>query len=166
MIPEKSNKAIEKAKEPENFDIENNPKLTEEQKEEIMKQESISQEIMKDLEFTADKNPKGAEFEEIKGLLAKKNKIGQWKQWYFCVVGNSFCYYENSKLNKKEGEFEIGKIKSVTVMISKKKKNKGKKFSLNLEKGAMVLKAKNSEEAQKWVNYLSYVVNMYQINNI
>jgi len=54
----------------------------------------------------------------------------------------------------------------VGALMSKKKKNKGKKFMINLEKNQLKLKAKNSEESQKLFGYLNYVVQMYQINNI
>lgn len=147
-------------------DIENNPHLTEEQKEEIIKQEEISREITNEIDYAINSNDKGGDFEEIKGILSKKNKLGKWKEWYFCIVSGNLCYYESEKLNKKEGDVEIGKIKSVGVIASKKKKNKGKKFSINHDKGHLVLKAKNEEESQKWVSYLNYVIQMNQINNI
>jgi len=148
------------------IDLEDNPDLTPEQKEEIMKQEEISQEIVKNIDYTFDKNDKDGEFQEINGPLSKKNKLGQWKEWHFCVVGNTLCYYESKKLLKKEGEIEISKIKSIGDLKSKKKKNQGKKFTINLDKSQMKLKAKNEAEAKNWVDYLNYVINMYQINNI
>ena len=166
MISSEKNHEKSRLEERKDLDLENNPTLTTEQKEEIRKQEEISQEIVKDIEYTQDKNDKGAEFEEIKGFLGKKNKLGQWKDWYFCVIGNSICYYESARLLKKEGEIEIAKVKTVGSLMSKKKKNKGKKFGINLEKTQLKLKAKSLEEANKWVAYLNYVVQMYQINNI
>ena len=167
VISNKSQDKVQLEEKKDQMDIENNPTLTTEQKEDILKQEAITQEIVKDIEYaTFDKNEKSNDFEEIKGFLAKKNKLGQWKEWYFCVLGNSLCYYESAKLNKKEGEIEIGKIKTVGALMSKKKKNKGKKFMINLEKNQLKLKAKNSEESQKLFGYLNYVVQMYQINNI
>jgi len=46
--------------------------LTTEQKEAILKQEAITQEIVKDIEYaTFDKNEKSNDFEEIKGFLKK-----------------------------------------------------------------------------------------------
>ena len=150
----------------QDIDLENSAYLTPEQKEEIRKQEEISQEIVKDLEYASEKHDNNGDFEEIKGPLSKKNKLRQWKEWYFCVVGNSLCYYESKKLSKKEGEFEIAKIISIGDLKSKKEKNKGKKFLLNMEKSQVKLKAKNEAEATKWVGYLNYVINMYQINKI
>lgn len=140
--------------------------MTEEQKEEIFKQEEIAKEITKDLDFAINSDEKGQEFEEMKGILSKKGKLGKYKERYFCVVGNSLCFYESSKLNKKEGEFEFSKIKSISIRDSKTKKNKGKKFEISLDKGQVVLKAKSESEAQKWVSYLNYTLQMYQINKI
>lgn len=164
-ISEISSLSITKVLPPVALDIELDSRLTEEQVSEIQHQEILSKEIemeIRDIEIKG----KADDYEEFRGVLLKKGKLGTWKEWYFCVVGPSLCYYESAKLQKKKGEYEISKIKSIGMQGSKKKKNKGKKLQINMEKNQVILKAKNEQEAKKWEEYLNYVVQMYQINNI
>ena len=72
VISNKSQDKVQLEEKKDQMDIENNPTLTTEQKEDILKQEAITQEIVKDIEYaTFDKNEKSNDFEEIKGFLKK-----------------------------------------------------------------------------------------------
>ena len=102
--------------------------------------------------------------EELRGYLSKrKNKMSAWKKRFFCVINNSLNYYADDKLNKKKGEIQFSTIKSIEI---EKNKKEDSKINIITEKRTFFLKAETGEEARKWVIYLNYMLNLFQINNL
>lgn len=111
-------------------------------------------------------NSSGTEsMEELRGYLSKrKSKMTAWKKRFFCVINNNtLCYYTDDKLNKKKGEIPFSTIKNIEI---EKNKKEDSKINIITDKRTFFLKAETGEEARKWVIYLNYMLNLFQINNL
>lgn len=91
----------------------------------------------------------------LNGYLNKKTRDGRWQKRWFETNGVYLTYYKSKKMDKLLAALSLPQVGAIT-QIPKEKDPEGQVglFALELNSRMYTLRAKDDEEAAKWVHVL------------
>mmetsp|Transcript_10164 Transcript_10164/g.9105 ORF Transcript_10164/g.9105 Transcript_10164/m.9105 type:complete len:201 (-) Transcript_10164:24-626(-) len=110
----------------------------------------------------SDINISPADDTVISGYLYKKTRDGRWQRRWFETNGFYLTYYKSKKMDKLLAALSLTQVGEITLLSptamiqdsSNTNINEGL-FTIELNNRIYTLRAKDNQEAEKWVNILS-----------
>ena len=87
------------------------------------------------------------------GYLMKKSTAGDWQKRYFETNGTFLTYYKSQKMSKLLAALSLPQVGEISTCAN----GEASTFQLDLKDRQYILKANSPEEAQSWVETLTYL---------
>lgn len=107
----------------------------------------------------------GSDYVHIHGYLEKKTRDGRWQRRWFETNGCFLTYYKNKKMTKLLAALNLPQVDSIALLpddhaeyaSEPEGSGTGNLFSIQLNDRQYLLKAKEKEDAQLWVDKLNHL---------
>lgn len=93
---------------------------------------------------------------QISGYLLKQATSGNWQKRYFETSGGYLTYYKSHKMGKLLAAISIPQVGAIRrVGAVNDSKGTGVIFQIELKDRVYMLRARDEEEAQQWIDFLT-----------